>query len=278
MPNRETARVDLDVADRRVITLLGAMTKRRGHRLVIDALPQLPRDVIALFVGAPIEGRDHVGRALEEHAADRGVSDRVRFMGYVSDERLGQVLSATDVGLCPFRDMSASGALATWISARCPILTSDLPAIRELDALEPGALRTFAPYEAEALAVRIGETLEEAQERPIGASARWRHSSRHRTSSIVMSTSIVRPSAGTDTARGRPPRAGRSAQIAQSRPPRAGRSAQIAQSKSLRAGRRERVAQSRSSRPSALRRSTTCFTSWAESAARMSTASAYQPR
>ena len=68
VPDRETARVDLDVTDRRVITLLGAMTKRRGHRLVIDALSQLPRDVIALFVGAPIEGRDHVGRALEEAA------------------------------------------------------------------------------------------------------------------------------------------------------------------------------------------------------------------
>ena len=68
------------------------------------------------------------------------MADRVRFMGYVPDDELETVLAATDVALCPFREMSASGALATWISAGRPIVTSDLPPIRELDALAPGAV------------------------------------------------------------------------------------------------------------------------------------------
>jgi hypothetical protein len=84
----------------------------------------------------------------------------VRFLGYLPEDELEQVLVATDVALCPFRVMSASGALATWISAGRPIVTSDLAPFRELDALAPGALVPFAPYEPEPLAMRIREALE----------------------------------------------------------------------------------------------------------------------
>jgi glycosyltransferase involved in cell wall biosynthesis len=166
LPDRSAARSALDVADRRVVTLLGTITKRRGHRLVIDAMPSLPDDVIALFVGSSIEGRDHVSRELEEHAAAIGMSERVRFLGYLPEAELEQVLVATDVGLCPFRIMSASGALATWISAGRPIVTSDLPPFRELIELAPGALHPFAPYEPEPFAASIRGALELATPLP----------------------------------------------------------------------------------------------------------------
>jgi glycosyltransferase involved in cell wall biosynthesis len=164
LPDRAAAREALGLADVRVITLLGYLTKRRGHRLVIDALRDLPDNVVALFVGSVIEGRDHVARALQEHAADTGVADRVRFMGYVPDDQLELVLAATDVALCPFERMAASGALATWISAGRPIVASDLGPFRELVAMQPGALRLFRPFEAAALAGRIRATLEIATE------------------------------------------------------------------------------------------------------------------
>ena len=165
-PTVQAARAALGVADRRVVTLLGYLTRRRGHGLVIDALRDLPQDVTALFVGSVIEGRDHVADELRAHAADIGVADRVRFMGYLPEAELEQVLVATDVALCPFRFMSASGALATWISAGRPIVASDLAPIRELDALAPGALRRFAPYEAPALAAAIRDALDEATSGP----------------------------------------------------------------------------------------------------------------
>ncbi len=166
LPDREAARRALDLADRRVVTLLGYLTKRRGHGLVIDALAELPPDVTALFVGSVIEGRDHVAAELRAHAADIGVAERVRFMGYLPEAELEQVLVATDVALCPFRFMSASGALATWISAGRPIVASDLAPIRELDDLAPGAVRRFAPYEPAALAATIGAALAESTSGP----------------------------------------------------------------------------------------------------------------
>lgn len=162
LPARTAARAALGVGERRVITLLGYLTRRRGHRLVIDALRELPADVLVLFVGSVIEGRDHVARDLRAHAEAVGLADRVRFMGYLPEAELEQVLVATDVALCPFRFMSASGALATWISAGRPIVAYDLAPVRELDALAPGALRRFAPYEPAALARAVQDALDEA--------------------------------------------------------------------------------------------------------------------
>lgn len=159
LPDRQAARAALGVADRRVVTLLGYLTRRRGHRLVIDALLDLPPDVTALFVGSVIEGRDHVAEELRAHAADIGVGERVRFLGYLPEAELEQVLVATDVALCPFRFMSASGALATWISAGRPIVASDLAPVRELDALAPGALSRFSPYQAAPLAAAMRTAL-----------------------------------------------------------------------------------------------------------------------
>lgn len=166
LPDRARSRSDFGIEGQRVITLLGYLTRRRGHRLVLDALAMLPPDVVAIFAGSTIDGRDHVAVELADHAASLGVADRVRFLGYVPDDELEAVLVATDVALCPFRTMSASGALATWISVGRPIVTSDLAPFAELGALAPGALHPFAPYEPAALAAAIGATLELATPAP----------------------------------------------------------------------------------------------------------------
>ena len=87
-------------------------------------------------------------------------------MGFVSEEELERVLAATDVALAPYRSMSASGALATLISAGRPIVTSDLSQFRELDAMEPGALHLFTPYRSEQLAPAIEAALAVATDEP----------------------------------------------------------------------------------------------------------------
>lgn len=166
LPERVAARASLDVSHKRVITLLGHMIKRRGHKLVIEALRELPDDVVALFVGAPLRGREYMVDQFKEFAVKHGVDDRTRFMGFVPEEELERVLAATDVALAPYRSMSASGALATLISAGRPIVTSDLPQFRELGAMEPGAFHSFAPYRAEQLARAIEAALAAATDEP----------------------------------------------------------------------------------------------------------------
>ncbi len=166
LPDRATSRSALEVEGKRVITLLGHVIKRRGHRLVIEALRELPADVYALFVGAPLRGREYMVDQFKEYALENGVADRVRFMGFVPEEVLEQVLAATDVALAPYRSMSASGALATLISAGRPIVSSDLPQFAELGAMAPGAFHSFTPYKAEALAPAIERALAVATDDP----------------------------------------------------------------------------------------------------------------
>ena len=157
----DRARHALGLGGNRVITILGFMVRRKGYRLTIEALRHLPDDVVALFAGGPIAGREARAEELRAYAAQLGVSDRVIITGYVAAERLEQALAATHVALCPFRDMSASGSLSTWISTGRPIVTSDLPQFREYDAIEPGALRIFQPLRAETLADAVKAVLEE---------------------------------------------------------------------------------------------------------------------
>jgi len=166
LPDRAASQASLDVTDRRVITLLGHMIKRRGHKLVIEALRDLPEDVIALFVGAPLRGRAYMVDQFKEYAVKHGVDERTRFMGFVPEEELERVLASTDVALAPYRSMSASGALATLISAGRPIVTSDLPQFRELGAMEPGAFHSFSPYKSERLAPAIEAALAVATDEP----------------------------------------------------------------------------------------------------------------
>jgi glycosyltransferase involved in cell wall biosynthesis len=158
--DREEAKRRLDLQGQRVVTLLGHLVRRKGHALMLEALAQLPADVTALFVGSPIEGREARGEELRTLAGRLGVTQRVRFTGYVPDQELSAMLAATDVAVCPYRDMSASGALATWISTGRPIVASDLPQMRELNELSPGALRTFSPLEPAPLAEALEAALD----------------------------------------------------------------------------------------------------------------------
>ncbi len=160
MADAGASRAALGLTDKRAITVLGWMVRRKGYRLTVDALPLLPDDVVAVFAGAPITGREERATELKARAVELGVSDRLVITGYISDERLDQALAATAVACCPFSDLSASGSLSTWISTGRPIVTSDLPQFREYDEMVPGALRIFSPRTAEALAAAVRAVLD----------------------------------------------------------------------------------------------------------------------
>jgi glycosyltransferase involved in cell wall biosynthesis len=155
----EEARSTLGLRGRRVVTLLGFIHERKGHRLLIEALATLPSDVVAIAAGGPAPGSTLIPSLLALAEA-RGVADRFRVTGYLPEHELNRYLAATSLAVCPFRDVSASASLSTWISAARPILASSLPLIAEYNALEPGAIRTFHPYTAASLANAIRAALD----------------------------------------------------------------------------------------------------------------------
>ena len=173
-PIRTSARAALGLTDAKVLTVLGWIHSGKGHRLIVEALPELPSDVKLIFAGRPSLGCEGFAQELLDLAAARGVSDRLQITGYLSDEEQARYLVATDLAVCPFREISASGSLSTWISVARPILASDLPQMHEYNQLEPGAIQIFRPYTPGALAEAIRNLLPRCTEREDARVARLR--------------------------------------------------------------------------------------------------------
>lgn len=158
------AKAHLDLDGARVVGMLGFITRQKGYDLVVEALPHLPDDVVALFVGRPGPRNQDYAEDLRVRAADLGVASRLRVTGYVPEEDLDRHLAATDLALCPFREASASGSLSTWIAAERPILASELPLFSEYNERVPESIATFHPYTPERLATRTEDILERPKE------------------------------------------------------------------------------------------------------------------
>jgi len=97
---RDAARRHLGLpVDARIVLGASRLVPRKGFDVLIDALGALPPDVIVVIVGG---GRDR--SRLEKRAAARGMADRVRFLGRVSEDDLPVAHRAADVFAMLCRD------------------------------------------------------------------------------------------------------------------------------------------------------------------------------
>ena len=157
----DEARAKLGLSDRRIVTLLGFVYGRKGHRYAVDAVPFMPDDAVMVYAGGPVAGRTFVHDLALSRAAELGLGDRFRITGYLDDAAWETWIAATHLAILPFTDLSASGSLSSWISAGKPMLVSDLPGTREYERRVPGALHFFGPPEAWPLGSAISELLAE---------------------------------------------------------------------------------------------------------------------
>jgi glycosyltransferase involved in cell wall biosynthesis len=153
------ARAALGIGDRRLVTLLGFVYGRKGHRFAVEAVPFMPDDAMMVYAGGPVEGRTFVHDLARDKAEELALGDRFRITGYLSDEEMGAWMAATHLAILPFTDLSASGSMSSWISSGKPMLVSDLPGTREVGRWVPGALHFFGPPEPWPLGAAISELL-----------------------------------------------------------------------------------------------------------------------
>ena len=156
----DEARARLGVQGRRIVTLLGFVYGRKGHAILVEAVPRLPADVLVVYAGGPVHGRNDMLNLVQRRSQELGLGDRVRVTGWLDDEAFETWIAATHLAVLPFKALSASGSLSTWIAAGKPILASDLPGFREYDERVPGALRLFSPIQPPPLARAINDQLE----------------------------------------------------------------------------------------------------------------------
>ena len=156
----QEARAKLGLGERKLVTLLGFIYGRKGHRYAVEAVPYMPDDAVMVYAGGPIDGRTFVYDLALQKAEELGLGDRFRITGYLSEEEMGTWMAATHLAILPFTDLSASGSMSSWISSGKPMLVSDLPGTREYARRVPGALNFFGPAgEAWPLGSAISELL-----------------------------------------------------------------------------------------------------------------------
>ncbi len=139
----------------KIVTLQGFIYRSKGHALLLDALSLLPPSIKVIFAGGMAPNQAAMERELKAQIQRLNLEERVTTTGYLSEQDLELYLAASDLAVCPFQIVSASGSLSTWISMGRPILAYDLPQVQELNQWVPGAIATFSDYTPESLAAAI---------------------------------------------------------------------------------------------------------------------------
>ncbi|BCH26125.1 glycosyltransferase family 4 protein [Mesorhizobium sp. L-8-3] len=121
---RPAARAELGLApDEPAWLWLGLQPEIKGLDRVIEALPDHPR--ARLLVGGLGSG-DHKMRKPLARAAQLGVGDRIRCMGYISGDRFFKAVAAADVLAHPARVEVAGAVILEAIVNGLPVVTTDI--------------------------------------------------------------------------------------------------------------------------------------------------------
>ncbi|MHA1112894.1 MAG: glycosyltransferase family 4 protein [Alphaproteobacteria bacterium] len=145
--DRDAARRRLELA-RPTLVSVGHLIERKGHDLVIAALPSLP-DTDLLIVG---EGPEAV--SLEALAARLGVRDRVRFLGRRPHEELPGIYGAADALVLASSREGWANVLLESMACGTPVVATALWGTPEVVAA-PEAGRLMRERGAEALAEAV---------------------------------------------------------------------------------------------------------------------------
>jgi len=107
--------------DRRILLSVGLLIERKGHHIAIEALKQLPEDILLVIAGSGPERE-----RLQNLARECGVAARVRFAGQVPNDQLKWWYSAADaLALCSSREGWANVLLEA-MACGTPAIATDI--------------------------------------------------------------------------------------------------------------------------------------------------------
>ncbi|HXQ48915.1 MAG TPA: glycosyltransferase family 4 protein, partial [Thermoplasmata archaeon] len=169
-------RAKLDLEGKRVVVFTGRLVPHKGVDVLLDALAELPKDVVLVLIGSgprlPV---------LRSRARRMEIEDRVRFCANVSDEELPIHLALGNVFVFPSENrLEGFGlAVAEAMAAGLPVVTADMPGVREV--IEPGVEGLLAePLLAHDVAEKVRRLLDDpALARRMGAAGRLRAERRY---------------------------------------------------------------------------------------------------
>lgn len=133
---------------RKTLLSVGHLIERKGHHLVIDALEYL--DDVDLLIAGDGEEKE----ALERRATDRGVSERVRFLGALSQQQLVEVYSGADIMVLASSREGWANVLLESMACGTPVVATNIWGTPEVVA-EKAAGMLVERREASAIAAVV---------------------------------------------------------------------------------------------------------------------------
>lgn len=148
--DRAAARIDLGIAGPLVVSV-GTLIERKGHAILIAALPSLPGATLVIAGDGPDRAR------LVALSQSSGVADRVRWLGSLDHERLALWLAAADVMALA---TASEGLANVWVEA----LASGTPVVTTRTGGAPDVIRSatagrLVDRSAEGFSAAIAELL-----------------------------------------------------------------------------------------------------------------------
>lgn len=134
-----------------LLVCVGALIERKGQRIAIAALGEVPGARLVLVGQGSEETR------LRALAASEGVADRVFFAGSIDHDLMPLILSAADVMVLPTASEGLANAWVEALACGTPVVTCDVGGARELIASETAG--RLVAREPQAVAAGINAVL-----------------------------------------------------------------------------------------------------------------------
>jgi len=155
-----------------VISAIGALEQRKGHRHLIEAIGALVAANKSLELKCFIAGQGSINRLLQNEVAIVRCGDRIKLPGRIDDAR--GILWASDVFAMPSLKEGLGVAALEAMASGLPVIASDVGGLREV--VEDGRTGIIvAPANSAAIASAIGRLAESGELRAqMGSAARAR--------------------------------------------------------------------------------------------------------
>ena len=131
----------------------GSLDEKKGHRYLLEAVARARSDVPGLVLD--IAGDGELRADLEAQARSLRIDDRVRFHGYVTPERLADMMRGADVHVLPSLRESQPHVVGEAIASGLPTVATNVGSTAEM--LAAGGGTVVPPADAEALADALVE-------------------------------------------------------------------------------------------------------------------------
>ncbi len=141
----EIPRLSFEEINPNMVVFLGSLTQEQGLSMMIEAMPKLKQDLPNIKLRIIGDGPE--SPSLKRLAAEKNVSDRIEFMGFIEDDaRVARLVAEGAVGIAPYvqtgdtyKRFADPGKVKIYLAAGLPAVISRVPRVAKvIDESEAG--------------------------------------------------------------------------------------------------------------------------------------------